>query len=95
MSTYTTKYLKADSYNSFFDACDNAGLVADGEIVTSCHNHSLVLIGEIYKETGEITESGDKERKSTEGYHANLRFKNDVGLSNLEIEVCLKLKVNT
>ena len=88
---YTTKYLKADNYDSFFAACEGVGLVNGGEILTSSHNHSLVLVGNVYKETGNTLtdEDGNEypEKETIGGYHANLRYKESVGLESLEIEV--------
>jgi len=91
MSGYTTKYLKSDDYDSFFTVCEEAGLVHNGEILTGSHNHSLILLGTVHKETGRTLtdEDGNErpEKETQEGYHANLRYKESVGLENLEIEV--------
>jgi len=91
MSEYTTKYLRADSYESFFFTCEEKGLVDDGDIISTSHNHSLVLLGVIYKETGNTLTDSDgnkyQEKEPLEGYHANLRYKESVGLESLEIEV--------
>jgi len=91
MNEYTTKYLRADSYESFFDACDSKGLVGDGEVILTSHNHSIVLLGVIYKETGNTLTDSDgnqyQEKEPSIGYHANLRYKESVGLEDLEIEV--------
>jgi len=91
VSEYKTAYLKADSEESFFNECLSAGLVENGEIILSSKNHTISVIGEINKETGDMISDGMggyyPATEVIEGYHANLRCKNDVGLSNLEIEV--------
>ncbi len=94
---YTTQYLKAESYEDFYAECEKAGLVQDGEIVTSSHNHSIVLLGELQKPTGAmLTDKEGNEFAETvplSGYHANLRFKRDVGLSHLAVDVDTPLVV--
>lgn len=88
---YTTKYLKTESYEDFFAACEQAGLVADGEIITSSHNHSIVLLPNLHAPTGNILTDDDgneyREMMPLEGFHANLRYKKPVGLESLEVEV--------
>ncbi|KYN90559.1 hypothetical protein ATY35_09720 [Vibrio cidicii] len=94
---YTTQYLKSDSYESFYAECEKAGLVQDGEIVTSSHNYALVLLGELQKPTGKmLTDKEGNEYAETVpvfGYHANIRFKTDVGLSHLAVDVDTPLVV--
>lgn len=89
---YSTYYLKSDNKQAFFDACRYAGLVNDdGEIITSSSNHCLVLIGDIYRETGEILIDSEgneyPETEKVDGYHANLRCKEPIGLEHLAVDV--------
>lgn len=94
---YKTQYLKSESYESFYAECEKAGLVQDGEILTSSHNHSIVLLGELQKPTGTmLTDKDGNEYLETvplSGYHANLRSKIDVGLSHLSVDVDTPLVV--
>ncbi|WP_136484757.1 hypothetical protein [Vibrio sp. H11] len=87
---YLPLYLRTESYNEFFLACADAGLVSDGEIITSSHNHSMILIGKLYKETGVTLKDSDgndyPEMAALPGYHVNLRFKEPVGLEHLAVE---------
>ncbi len=91
--SYTTYRLKTDSYDDFYTACESAGLVSDGEIITASHNHCIALIGTLYSETGDtLTDDDGSEYAETEaidGYHVNLRVKDDyvTGLESLAIDV--------
>ena len=88
---YTEKKLRAKSYDEFFAACESAGLVHDGKIVTSSKNYAMDLIGTVYNETGKMIKSDNgteyPETEPVDGYHVNLRYKEDIGLSKFEIEV--------
>lgn len=86
---YQTHYLRAETYEDFFTACADAELVLDGEIITSSHSHSLILIGTLYKPTGVTLQDSDgndyPEMVALPGYHANLRCIEPVGLEHLAI----------
>ncbi len=91
-SKYTLKHLKTDSLESLKAECKKVGLVNnDGEIITASHNHHLFVIGTIYEESGEF--KADEEGNEIpviqpiDGYYANLKYKKDVGLNHLAIEV--------
>lgn len=62
----------------------------NGEIITSSHNHSMVMICDLYKETGETTIDDTRElvrvKEKVPGYHVNLRYKKPVGLEHLAVE---------
>lgn len=89
--SYITKYLACDSYKDLFNECEKVGLVNDGEIITASHNHHLLLLPDLSKPTGTILEDEDgneyPEMVKLEGYHANLKYKEDVGLNHLSIEI--------
>lgn len=88
---YTTKYLACDSYDTLFNECEKVGLVNDSEIITASHNHHLLLLPDLAKPTGVKLEDEDgneyQEMVKLDGYHANLKYKEDVGLNHLSIEV--------
>ncbi|WP_136487833.1 hypothetical protein [Vibrio sp. H11] len=87
---YQSSYLRAESYEAFFTACVNAGLVSEGEIITTSHDYSMILIGTLYKETGKILKDSEgndyPEKVAIPGYHVNLRAKQPVGLEHLAVE---------
>ena len=88
---YIEKKLRAKSYDQFFSACEKAGLVRNGKIVTSTANYAIDLIGTVYVLTGKMIKNDDgtgyPETKAVEGYHANIRYKEDIGLDDFAIEV--------
>lgn len=82
--------LKADSYKDFFDACEIAGLTSDGEIITTTHDYAMVLIGSLYKGTGEIITDDDggqyEAKELLDGYHVNATGEL-TGLEHLYVDV--------
>ncbi len=88
---YTTLYLKSESYEAFYAECEKAGLVFDSEIKTGSHNHCLVLLPNLRKKTGAILTDNDgfeyEETEKLDGYHANLRYKKEIGIEHLAVEV--------
>lgn len=88
---YTTKYLKTDSLETLLTECEKVGLVSEGEIITASHNHHLLLLPDLAAPTGVILTDNDgsdyHETKKLEGFHANLKYKVDVGLNHLAVEV--------
>lgn len=83
--------IKLDSYESFFNECENAGLVVDGLIVMSSHNHAMNIIGDLYKPTGNMLTDNDgneyQEKAKLDGYHVDIRYKDTIGLEHLSCEV--------
>lgn len=89
---YTTKYLKTGSLEALKSECEKVNLLTeDGEVITASHNHHIYIIGTLYAFTGTILSDEDgneyQEVQKLEGYHANLKYKEDVGLNHLSIEV--------
>lgn len=91
-----TKNLWATDEDTFFTACQSAGLTATDDdgvetITKSSHNHALIIVGTLYEDSGETaTDSEGNEyavQTALDGYHANLRYRESVGLEDLEIEV--------
>jgi hypothetical protein len=64
-------HLKADSYDSFFAACEGLGLVEDGEIITKSENHDFALLGTLYVVSDEIDENDNPVMTALDGYHVN------------------------
>ncbi|WP_447040754.1 hypothetical protein [Vibrio parahaemolyticus] len=87
---YKEFFLRAESYEAFVSECVAAGLTIDGAIITASHNHSMILIGKLYKETGvtlKDPEGNDyPETAALPGYHVNVRFKLPLGLEHLAVE---------
>lgn len=89
---YTLKHLRTDSLETLKSECAKVDLLTeDGEIITASHNHHLHVIGTLYAPTGTMLtgEYGNEyeEKAAIEGFHANLKYKKDVGLNHLAIEV--------
>jgi len=92
MNNYTDKNLKADSKQAFEVACSAVGLVdSDGHVVMDSLNHCFIIIGTIYRDTGNVTLEYEGYKspvlEATEGYYVNLRYLEPVGLEDLEVEV--------
>lgn len=87
---YNTVFLRADSHTHFHAECEKVGLVSEGEIITTSHNHSMILIGKLYKEAGVTLKDPEgneyAEKVALPGYHVNLRFKEPVGLEHLAVD---------
>jgi sugar phosphate isomerase/epimerase len=79
--------LKADSYDSFFAACDELGLVEDGEIITKSENHDFALLGTLYVETDEIDENDNPVMVALDGYHVNALSTDADFMKDYQIEV--------
>ena len=79
--------LKADSYDSFFAACEEIGLVEDGEIITKSENHDFALIGTLYTESDEIDENDNQVMTALDGYHVNALSTDADFMSSYQIEV--------
>lgn len=89
---YTLKHLRTDSLETLKAECEKVDLLTeDGEIIAASHNHNLLIIGTLYVETGATLTDKDgneyEEKAKIEGFHANLKYKEDVGLNHLAIEV--------
>lgn len=94
---YTTKFLRTDSYETFYEECAKIDLVSDNRIKDSDHNYCLILIGDLYRDTGKMIKDADgneyPEQEILEGYHVNLRYKEPIGLEHLEITVKTPLRL--
>ncbi len=94
--SYTLKHLRTETFEELLSACEAVGLIDDeGEIITASHNHHLHVIGTLYDVTGNMLtdEDGNEypEKAAVTGYHANLKYKVDVGLNHLAIDVATPL----
>lgn len=92
MSKYTLSHIRVNDINELKSECGNVGLLTvDGALITSSHNHHLMVIGDLYEESGVLLTDKDgnkyKEKVKIEGFHANLKYKEDVGLNHLSISV--------
>lgn len=88
---YNLLHLKAGSEEEFFIACDAAGLVFDGKVITASKDHAIDIIGEIRVNTGETTIDNDGNELPVlaiiDGYHANIKSRVKLGIEHLSISV--------
>lgn len=88
MSKYITKRLKADDEATMLSVLERVfGTEEDGNLITSRHGLSIVLLGTLYAETGNMLtdDEGNEypERAALDGYHVNLRTKNQADVDAL------------
>ena len=92
MKNYIDKSLKSDSKEDFEAACSDVGLVdSDGQVIKDSLNHCFIIIGTIYRDTGNVTLEYEGYEspvlEAMEGYYVNLRYLEPVGLEALEVEI--------
>lgn len=81
MSNYITKRLKTDDEATMLSVLKSVfGTDEDGKLITSRHGLSIILLGTLYAETGNMLmdDEGNEypEKAPIDGYHVNIRTKN-------------------